>query len=470
MEFVRQRVYEPVRKALSSGITPHGLALATAFAFSGGMFPVPGTTTFVCLFFTLLFKLNGAIVQVVNLLLTPVGFMMLPVFINLGGMLIPAPAGSDGGVPSSGQLLALVWKALSSLDPGPLKPVFGAFAGAVAAWFLAVPFMTACVYLLTRPVFGYFLRDRAARLERLLRRHWRRVHRPLVAWLPGPLRRRAVGWAPLGGSPLFEGGPGAGTPAEELDLGALGGSEYPAFSSAALPRATEHAPGPPGAPLLGQQYYHQHQHQHQQQYQMAPLQHPHSGPRASGDSLQPAFSCDLSVGASSASTLALAAGEPGSGGPKPGAWPPGATPTAHTYNTPWSSPPVGANPPVAGSLAAGRPLATMQDTPAISSVDLSSSGLPTGVLLPGFGGATPAPPADPSGKASLLSRLPPSLGQAALPLHANGSLLPGTSSVLPTASLDLHHHHHHSQSQAKAPQAASSDAPVSPVSFSPVVL
>lgn len=88
------------------GLSAKDLALSFAFGITGGLviprplmilfdmlfpkfesnweFPVPGTTTLVCLVFTYLFSLNPAATQIINLMLTPVNFaLLIPLYLSL---------------------------------------------------------------------------------------------------------------------------------------------------------------------------------------------------------------------------------------------------------------------------------------------------------------------------------------------------------------------------------------------------
>lgn len=77
-------IRDPVMRALKTGLNPHQVALAVAFGGWGGLFPIPGTTTFVCVGFTVAFGLNAVLVQVINWGLLPVNISLIPAFMMLG--------------------------------------------------------------------------------------------------------------------------------------------------------------------------------------------------------------------------------------------------------------------------------------------------------------------------------------------------------------------------------------------------
>jgi uncharacterized protein (DUF2062 family) len=55
---LKRRVWVPLKAILQSGATPEGLAWSIAFGITGGVFPVPATTTIICISFAVLFKVR----------------------------------------------------------------------------------------------------------------------------------------------------------------------------------------------------------------------------------------------------------------------------------------------------------------------------------------------------------------------------------------------------------------------------
>eukprot|EP01134_Creolimax_fragrantissima_P001437 CFRG1437T1 len=86
--WVKRKIVEPVMAQLKSGATPQTLSLSFAFGITGGLFPVPGLTSVVCIAATVLLKLNPVIPQVVNLALTPIEIMCIPLFFEFGKVLL----------------------------------------------------------------------------------------------------------------------------------------------------------------------------------------------------------------------------------------------------------------------------------------------------------------------------------------------------------------------------------------------
>ncbi len=119
---IRQKILLPLLNQLKQGITPEKLAMSTAVGSTVGIFPIPGVTTSLCFFFGVFFKLNHPTLQIVNYALTPVHFLMIPVFIRTGESIFHQPHLEIGTI--SFELIA---KLGSSLFMG------------IFAWFIIVP-------------------------------------------------------------------------------------------------------------------------------------------------------------------------------------------------------------------------------------------------------------------------------------------------------------------------------------------
>jgi hypothetical protein len=62
---------QKMKDMLHSGISPESLALSFACGFAGGIFPVPGLTTFPVLALVWIFKLSAPAAMLVNYCMTP---------------------------------------------------------------------------------------------------------------------------------------------------------------------------------------------------------------------------------------------------------------------------------------------------------------------------------------------------------------------------------------------------------------
>jgi uncharacterized protein (DUF2062 family) len=84
--------------AFRQGLTPHKLAVTCATGIVFGIFPVFGTTTFICFALAILFRLNMPVIQLVNYLVAPLQILFTIPFIKLGTLLFnlnPFPYDGD---------------------------------------------------------------------------------------------------------------------------------------------------------------------------------------------------------------------------------------------------------------------------------------------------------------------------------------------------------------------------------------
>jgi uncharacterized protein (DUF2062 family) len=136
----KRRVLTPLMAILKSGATPEGLALSFAFGLTGGVFPVPATTTIICVAFVFIFKLNLAMVQLVNLLMTPINLATFMSFIRWGEYLF-------GAQPVALSLEPFKESPLRALGDFWISLCYG-----VVAWSIFTPPATFILYQLFKPI------------------------------------------------------------------------------------------------------------------------------------------------------------------------------------------------------------------------------------------------------------------------------------------------------------------------------
>lgn len=98
MKFSPQHFKKVLVGAFRQGLTPRKLALTCATGIVFGLFPVFGTTTFICFALAILFRLNMPVIQVVNYLVAPLQLLFTIPFIKLGTLLFnlnPFPYDGD---------------------------------------------------------------------------------------------------------------------------------------------------------------------------------------------------------------------------------------------------------------------------------------------------------------------------------------------------------------------------------------
>lgn len=133
MSFLEEKLFSPIKKQLTQGASPLGLARTCAAGAILAIIPVLGATTALCAMVGIKFKLNQPLIQLVNYLLYPVQLLLLPLFIFTGAKLTGSP-------PVEFHPKAVV--AEFSADPSLFMKHYG-MAGlhAVLVWALICPFL-----------------------------------------------------------------------------------------------------------------------------------------------------------------------------------------------------------------------------------------------------------------------------------------------------------------------------------------
>ena len=141
--FLYRRLIAPILTLLTQGVTPEKIALSLAVGLVLGVFPVLGSTTFLCTAAAIIFRLNLPAVQLFNYLVYPLQLLFVVPFIRMGEKLF-------GAMPlklSLAQMLALAHADLRH----SIAVLWLAGLHAVAAWMLiGPPFMFLLYVLLAR--------------------------------------------------------------------------------------------------------------------------------------------------------------------------------------------------------------------------------------------------------------------------------------------------------------------------------
>jgi len=148
--FFQKRVINPIKDVISSGITPHKLALSVAAGICGGIFPIPGTTTLICLFFVFVLKVNVVIVQVINLCLTPVDIALIPVHMYLASLIFRYEDLANFSMES-------FMKEMGENMMGALLKFQTSLAFAILAWAIILVPLFVVIYLICFPIFQRIL-------------------------------------------------------------------------------------------------------------------------------------------------------------------------------------------------------------------------------------------------------------------------------------------------------------------------
>ncbi|WP_276374444.1 DUF2062 domain-containing protein [Chryseolinea sp. H1M3-3] len=98
MKLSTKHVKKVFYDAFRQGLTPHKLAMTCALGVVIGIFPIFGTTTMLCFAIAIAFRLNIAIIQLVNYLVAPLQVLFIVPFIKIGTILFrmnPFPYNAD---------------------------------------------------------------------------------------------------------------------------------------------------------------------------------------------------------------------------------------------------------------------------------------------------------------------------------------------------------------------------------------
>ena len=134
MQWLRQKVVTPILTQLKQGATPDKLAWSVSLGAAISVFPVMGSTTFLCAVTGAIFRLNHVAMQTINYLLYAPQLALIPVFIRLGEKIM-------GAEPIIIDLVAMKNQFIQS--PGSFFEDFGMAAlHGIIAWTVVIPLPT----------------------------------------------------------------------------------------------------------------------------------------------------------------------------------------------------------------------------------------------------------------------------------------------------------------------------------------
>jgi uncharacterized protein (DUF2062 family) len=150
--FSRKYILNILSEALRMGTSPRKLSITCGLGIILGIFPILGTTTWICLAAALLLRLNIVVIQLVNYLVFPLQLILIIPFIKAGTFIF-------GLAPFPYSRIELMEK--FSTDFWAITKEGGIFLGAgVVAWILfSIPIFLTVSYLMFR-----LLKSRESRL------------------------------------------------------------------------------------------------------------------------------------------------------------------------------------------------------------------------------------------------------------------------------------------------------------------
>lgn len=135
---------DPIVAIATQGITPEKIALTLAVGSAVAVFPVPGTTTLLCILVGILLRLNQPIILLVNGIMTPVHVAVIYGCLRLGAWLFSDPSFRGLGMHNMNHMF---WE-----EPRLFWSMFGtAFFHAVVAWVIVAPFWITLAYCIAMP-------------------------------------------------------------------------------------------------------------------------------------------------------------------------------------------------------------------------------------------------------------------------------------------------------------------------------
>ena len=150
--FNKKYVLNSLNEALRIGTSPRKLSVTCGLGIILGLFPILGTTTWICLAAAIFLRLNVVVIQLVNYLVFPLQLILIIPFIKAGTFIF-------GLAPFPYSRTDLIEK--FSSDFWAIIKDSGIFLGAgVVAWILfSIPIFLIVSYLMLR-----FLKSRESRL------------------------------------------------------------------------------------------------------------------------------------------------------------------------------------------------------------------------------------------------------------------------------------------------------------------
>ena len=90
-KFWQRWLVDPIMRQLTQGVSPKKISLTIAVGSALALFPILGTTTWLCVLAGITLGLNQAIIQGVNALCTFAYFPLIVVFVRFGDTLAGTP-------------------------------------------------------------------------------------------------------------------------------------------------------------------------------------------------------------------------------------------------------------------------------------------------------------------------------------------------------------------------------------------
>jgi uncharacterized protein (DUF2062 family) len=141
---LRRKFLIPILDLLRQGITPQKIALSIALGITLGVTPVLGSTSILCFFAALAFRLNVPAIQLVNYAVYPLQFALLIPFIRMGEWMFGVAPTRITLAQIADMVRANAWHAIQTLWLATLH--------ALAAWLVIGSLASLLIYALLTPI------------------------------------------------------------------------------------------------------------------------------------------------------------------------------------------------------------------------------------------------------------------------------------------------------------------------------
>ena len=144
-----------IKNVFTQNISVEKLTLSIAVGIMGGLWPIPGTSTFACLFLSLFVSVNVPAMTLINLIVTPIEIAMIPVFVWIGNNLRSVFMTIDPN-DEPVQISNLISELQANLFDGIVK--FGnVLITAIVAWTICLPLGVLILYFVLKPIVGWLM-------------------------------------------------------------------------------------------------------------------------------------------------------------------------------------------------------------------------------------------------------------------------------------------------------------------------
>ena len=156
--FFYTKLIQPLLSFLKTGMSPTKLASGIALGFVLGIIPFVGVTTLLCAILAYLFRINMAVVQLVNYIVYPLQVILFIPFIKLGEYIfqmnpLPYP-------------IEVIWSRLQSNFLETIGEIWWANLLGILIWLLLAPLLYMAIFLSSKYLIKKFYKENESKITR----------------------------------------------------------------------------------------------------------------------------------------------------------------------------------------------------------------------------------------------------------------------------------------------------------------